>query len=264
MDRRTVLKAGTTAAAGMLLGCRPQDVNPKEELAMLNLRKAENRFHTNWGWLDSHHTFSFGDHYDPRHMGFRALRVINDDRITGGAGFPMHPHKDMEILSYVLDGALEHKDSMGNGSIIKPGDVQRMSAGTGVRHSEFNPQKNDGTHFLQIWLMPDRNGDKPGYEQKQFSAGDRAGTLRLVASKDGRDGSVTIHSSVDLYASVLGKGDEVKHQLAKGRQAWVQVAKGSVVLNGQRLEAGDGASTDDQALILNGAQDAEVLVFDLA
>ncbi len=232
---------------------------------MITIRKANDRFHTDLGWLDSHHTFSFGDHHDPRHMGFRALRVINDDRVTGGAGFPTHPHRDMEIISYVLEGALEHKDSMGTGSVIRPGDVQRMTAGTGVYHSEFNPQPKDGTHFLQIWILPERAGLKPSYEQKHFSAEERAGNLRLIASRDAREGSVAVHQDLDLHAAVLKSGEEVKHTLRKGRHAWVQVASGDVTLNGSTLSPGDGAAvTSESELVLKATSGAEVLLFDLA
>ena len=227
---------------------------------MIITRKAEDRLHSDFGWLDSWHTFSFGDHYDPRFMGFRNLRVINDDTVAKGGGFPTHGHKDMEIISYVLDGALGHKDSMGTGSVIKPGDVRRMSAVTGVRHSEMNA--GDGpTHFLQIWIVPDKPNHKPGYEQKHFPVEARKNTLRLVASNDGRDGSISIHADTEMYATVLD-GGEVVHTLRPGRSAWVHVARGSVRLNGETLGAGDGAAVTDEArLALAG--NGEVLVFDL-
>jgi redox-sensitive bicupin YhaK (pirin superfamily) len=234
---------------------------------MLNLRKANERGHADHGWLDSHHTFSFADYYDPRHMGFRALRVINDDTVAPGRGFGAHPHRDMEIISYVLDGALAHKDSMGTGSVIEPGDVQRMSAGTGVVHSEFNASKTDPVHFLQIWLMPAKNGIKPGYEQKRFTADDKAGRLRLVASPDGRDGSVTVHTDATLYAGLFATGERAELALAPGRHAWIHAARGRVRANGQELAAGDGlAITGEDKIVIEGtdAERGEVLVFDLA
>jgi redox-sensitive bicupin YhaK (pirin superfamily) len=197
-------------------------------------------------------------------MGFRALRVINEDRVTPSQGFPTHGHRDMEIISYVLEGALEHKDSMGTGSVIRPGDVQRMSAGTGVRHSEYNASKTEGVHFMQIWIEPDRRGITPSYEQKTFSEADKRGKLRLVASPDGRDGSVTVHADARLYATALGRGETVTHAIPAGRHAWLQVARGRVLVNGQALEAGDGASSDEGTLTIEGADGAEVLVFDLA
>jgi len=233
---------------------------------MLTLRRAEERGRANFGWLDSRHTFSFGSYFDPAHMGFGALRVINDDRVAGGEGFPPHPHADMEIVSYVLDGALEHKDSLGTGSVIRPGDVQRMSAGSGIRHSEFNASPAVPVHFLQIWIIPERKGLKPGYEQKTFSKEEKRGKLRLVGSRDGRNNSVTIHQDVDLYATVLGEGDTVTHELKRGRKAWVQVARGAVTLNGEALREGDGVAVEEAGkLELAGREnDAEVLLFDLA
>jgi redox-sensitive bicupin YhaK (pirin superfamily) len=231
---------------------------------MITLRPARERGHAEHGWLDSRHTFSFADYHDPKHMGFRALRVINEDRVAPGQGFGTHPHRDMEIISYVLDGALEHKDSMGTGSVIRLGDVQRMSAGTGVLHSEFNASKSAPVHFLQIWILPDRAGLPPGYEQKSFPAGERNNQLRLVASKDGRGGALTVHQDVSLYAALLDAGATVRHPLAPGRHAWVQVARGAVDLGGKRLSAGDGAAVSDEAEIALQAQEAsEVLVFDL-
>jgi redox-sensitive bicupin YhaK (pirin superfamily) len=230
----------------------------------IQVRRAKERGHANHGWLDSYHTFSFADYYDPDFMGFRALRVINEDRVTGGGGFPPHGHRDMEIISYVLEGALAHKDNMGNGSTIKPGEVQRMSAGTGVTHSEMNASKADKVHFLQIWIIPDRPGHKPGYEQKAFSTAERQGTLRVVASPDGRDGSVTIHQDATLSAGLLAPGQSATHALADKRYGWVQVARGSIEVAGQTLEAGDGlAAVGPGALTLTGTSDAEVLVFDL-
>lgn len=232
---------------------------------MITLRKAQDRFHTDIGWLNSHHTFSFGEHHSPEHMGFRTLRVINDDRVAAGGGFPTHGHRDMEILSYVLDGALEHKDSLGTGSVIRPGDVQRMTAGRGVMHSEKNASRTDPVHFLQIWLLPDRGGLPPSYEQKAFSEDERRGTLRLVASPDGRQGSVTVHQDANLYVGLLAAGQQAQHTLSPGRHAWVHVARGSVTLNGMALGTGDGAAvTGETALHLVGQDAAEVLVFDLA
>jgi len=231
---------------------------------MITIRKAAERGGANHGWLDTKHTFSFADYHDPAHMGFRDLRVLNEDRVTPGEGFPTHSHRDMEILSWVLEGELEHRDSMGNGSVIRPGELQRMSAGTGVRHSERNPSDANPLHFLQIWIFPERNGLAPSYEQKDFPEGERRGKLRLVASHDGREGSVTIHQDVRLSTALLEKGDEVSLSIAQGRSAWVQVARGSVDVNGRRLEAGDGAAvTREERLELSNGDGAEVLVFDL-
>lgn len=230
----------------------------------LTVRKSEERGRANFGWLDSKHSFSFGHYHDPKHMGFGPLRVINDDRVAPGGGFPTHPHSDMEIISYVLDGALEHKDSIGTGSVIRPGDVQRMSAGTGIRHSEFNASKSEPVHFLQIWIIPEKKGLAPGYEQKAFSDTDKRGQLRLIGSRDGRNGSVTIHQDVDLYATLLGKGDAVDHMVAAGRGGWVQVARGSVSLNGETLREGDGVAVSTSGpLRIDGLSEAEVLVFDM-
>ena len=232
---------------------------------MLAIRHAEERGTASLGWLNSRHTFSFGHYYDPSFMGFGSLRVINEDEVKPGQGFGTHGHSDMEIISYVLDGALEHKDSMGNGSIIAPGDVQRMTAGTGVRHSEYNASDSDPVHFLQIWILPEKNGLEPGYEQKTFSVEDKRGQLRLVGSRDGRDGSVTIHQDVDFYAAVLSEGEAVSHALAAARKAWLHVARGAVTVNGERLGAGDGAAlTGDQELAIAGLEDTEVLLFDMA
>ena len=231
---------------------------------MITLRKAGERFHTRIGWLDSWHTFSFADHYDPDHMGFRALRVINDDTVQAAQGFGTHPHRDMEILTYVLQGALAHRDSTGGGGVIRPGDVQRMSAGTGVAHSEFNASQTEPVHFLQIWIVPDRPGAAPGYEQKTFSAQERSGKLRLFASRDGRDGSVKINQDAAVHGALLGSGETVSHALLAGRHAWVQVARGAVELNGQRLAAGDGAAvTDERELAIRGLEPSEILLFDL-
>ncbi len=231
---------------------------------MLAIRPADERGLANLGWLDSRHTFSFGHYYDPQFMGFGPLRVINEDRVKPGQGFDTHGHSDMEIISYVLDGALEHKDSLGTGSIIRPGDVQRMTAGTGVRHSEFNASDTDPVHFLQIWVLPEQNGLEPGYEQKAFPDDEKRGRLRLVGSRDGRDGSVTIHQDVDLYASLLASGDELTYELGEGRNGWLQVARGSVRLDDNELSAGDGvALTGDRTLQLAGVDDAEILLFDM-
>jgi len=231
---------------------------------MINIRKSNDRGHADHGWLNTRFTFSFADYYDPEHVQFRTLRVMNDDRVAGGGGFPTHPHRDMEIVTYVLEGALAHKDSMGNGSTIVPGDVQYMSAGTGVAHSEFNASKTDAVHLYQIWMFPDKQGYKPAYHQKNFSDAEKRGKLRLVASPDGRDGSVKIRQDNQLYATVLGAGDTVKHELKPERHAYVQVAKGSVKLNGETLETGDGAEISaEQTLELKGVKEAEVLLFDL-
>ena len=232
---------------------------------MMTIRQASDRGHAQHGWLDSHHTFSFADYYDPQNMGFRNLRVINEDRVAPGQGFGRHPHRDMEIISYVLEGALEHRDSMGTGAVIRPGDVQRMSAGTGVTHSEFNGSKSEPVHFLQIWLMPGQRGIAPSYEQKTFARSDKQGTLRLVASPDGRDGSITVHTDASLYAGVFERGESATHALPAGRHAWVQVVRGAVKVNGRELRAGDGASlSNEPAVQVEGVDGGEVLVFDLA
>jgi quercetin 2,3-dioxygenase len=229
------------------------------------VRPAAERGHADHGWLDTRHTFSFASYRDPAHMGFRSLRVINEDRVKPGEGFGTHAHSDMEILTWVLDGALGHKDSMGNGSVIRPGDLQRMSAGTGVTHSEFNPSPEAGVHFLQIWLLPGERGLPPGYEQKNFPPAERRGRLRLVAARDGREGAVTIHQDADLWTALLGPGESVRHPLAPGRHAWVHVARGSATLNGYALGAGDGAAVSDEPVLeIAGVTEAEVLVFDLA
>ncbi len=236
----------------------------EEEAFVLKIRKASERGHADHGWLDSHHTFSFADYYDPRHMGFRGLRVINDDTVRGGAGFGSHPHNHMEILSYVLDGALAHKDSMGTGSVIERGDVQRMSAGSGVVHSEFNANRDRPVHFLQIWIVPNERVT-PSYEQKRFDDDDKRGRLRLVASRDGRDGSLRIHADANVFATILGRGDRVVHEVPADRGVWIHVARGSASVGGERLSAGDGASTENAGPIaLEGIDDAELLVFDLA
>jgi len=232
---------------------------------MITIRPRDQRGTAKIGWLDSKHTFSFGHYYDPAQMGFRALRVINEDRVIPGAGFPTHGHRDMEIISYVLEGALAHEDSSGTAATIRPGEVQRMTAGTGVRHSEFNASDNEPVHFLQIWILPEQEGLAPGYEQRAFSEEEKRGRLRLVASRDGRDGSVTVHQDVDLYATLLGAEEKVAYDLKPGRHAWVQVARGQATLNGELLKEGDGAAiTKLDTIELEGATDSEVLLFDLA
>jgi quercetin 2,3-dioxygenase len=232
---------------------------------MISIRRGEDRGHADHGWLDSRHTFSFADYYDSEQMGFRALRVINEDRVQPGKGFGTHSHQDMEILSYVLEGGLAHKDSLGTGSTIRPGDVQRMSAGTGVAHSEYNASSSEPVHFLQIWLLPARKGLPPSYQQKNFPEAARRGRLRLVASPDGREESLTIHQDAAVYAGLLDKGQLATLSLGKGRGAWVQVARGEVQLNGQSLRAGDGAAVSNEPeLKLQGVTPAELLVFDLA
>lgn len=232
---------------------------------MITLRPADQRGYFQNEWLESWHSFSFGEYYDAAHMGFAALRVINDDRVAPGQGFATHGHRDMEIVTYVLAGALEHKDSLGNGSVMRPGDVQRMSAGTGIRHSEFNHSRAEPVHLLQIWILPEREGLPPGYEQTHFPVMERQGTLRLVGSRDGRDGSVTIHQDVNLYASVLSAGETVTQMTVPGRHVWVQVARGNVTLNGVKMQAGDGAAvTGENAVTLAALTDAEFLLFDLA
>jgi redox-sensitive bicupin YhaK (pirin superfamily) len=233
---------------------------------MIQIRPAKERGHANHGWLDTYHTFSFSDYFDPKHMGFRSLRVINEDRVKGGYGFPTHPHQDMEIITYVLEGSLEHKDSMGTGSTIRPGEIQKMSAGTGIRHSEFNPSKTEAVHLLQIWILPEKKGLRPMYEQKAIPAEEKKGKLRLLGSPEGGDGKVTIYQDAKLYATELAPGDSVQHELESGRYAWVQVARGKISLNGKTLQAGDGAAvTNEQKLELAGVGDkSEVLLFDLA
>jgi len=231
---------------------------------MIALRKSGDRGHANHGWLDSYHTFSFADYYDPGHMEFSSLRVINEDRVVPGSGFPRHGHRDMEIISYVLEGALEHKDSMGNGSAITPGEVQRMSAGTGVMHSEYNASKTEPVHFLQIWIVPDVTGIAPEYEQKRFTDAEKQGRLCLVASPDGREGSLKIHQDALLYATLLSKGDVVTHVPKQGRKLYVHVARGEARVNDDVLHAGDGARIIDEGRVaLAGEDKAEVLLFDL-
>jgi quercetin 2,3-dioxygenase len=232
---------------------------------MMQIRRGSERGRTQLDWLDSRHSFSFGDYHDPEHMGFRTLRVLNDDRVRPGQGFGTHPHRDMEIVTFVLAGALEHRDSLGNGSVIRPGDVQRMSAGTGVLHSEFNPSPTEPTRFLQIWVLPERRGLPAGYEQRTFSEAERRGRLRIVAARDGRDGAVTIHQDAEIWMGLLGKGERASHPLRRGRHAWVQVASGEVRLGDATLGEGDGAALSGEAAVeIEGASAAEVLVFDLA
>ncbi|MGE0546089.1 MAG: pirin family protein [Kofleriaceae bacterium] len=232
---------------------------------MMTLRRAAERGRANHGWLDSRHTFSFANYYDRRHMGFRALRVINDDRVAAGRGFGAHPHRDMEILSYVLEGSLVHKDSTGVGAVIRPGDVQRMSAGTGVMHSEYNGSSVDSVHFLQIWLMPAKQGVKPSYEQKTFNDDDKRGKLVLVASPTGEAGSVVINADARVYAGILAAGNATRLELAPGRGAWIHVARGNVRVGGEQLRAGDGVAIEDEHTVaINGVNEGELLVFDLA
>jgi len=275
LSRRGALTAlgglGVASATG-LAGClrSPSEDGQRPiaritEDSMFTLRPAVERGHADHGWLDTRHTFSFADYHDPRHMGFRALRVINEDRVQPGAGFPTHPHRDMEIISYILEGGLEHRDSMGNGSVIRPGEVQRMTAGTGVLHSEFNASSDALVHFLQIWIVPSERGLTPGYEQKSFEPADARGRMRLVASPDGAHGSVTIHQDASLYVGVFSRGDAARHDLAPGRHAWVQVARGEAEVNGHRLTAGDGAALSGEAGVrITGTSSGELLVFDLA
>ncbi len=231
----------------------------------ITLRRSQERGHANFGWLDSYHSFSFGNYYDPDHMGFRALRVINQDVIAPGGGFPTHPHRDMEIITYVLDGAVEHKDSLGTGSIIRPGEIQRMTAGTGIRHSEFNPSLTDPLHLLQIWILPEAADLAPSYEQKATDLAAYSGQLRLIASRDGRDGSVIVHQDVNLYGAQLRPQDQVTFELKPGRAAWIQVARGQVIVQDRPLESGDAAAVEhlDQ-ITLTASSDAEILLFDLA
>jgi redox-sensitive bicupin YhaK (pirin superfamily) len=231
---------------------------------MISLRRASERGYVDFGWLRSFHTFSFGDYYDPRHMGFSRLRVINEDRIAPGSGFPTHGHRDMEILSYVLEGELAHQDSMGNGSVIRPGDVQRMSAGTGVRHSEYNHARDATTHFLQIWIEPNVTGIAPGYEERNFPSDEKRGRMRLVASPDGADGSVRIHQDARMYVALVDGDEAVEHKLNPARQTYVHVARGEVEVNGQKLGAGDAAMLSrENQLDLKAGNKSEVLTFDL-
>ena len=231
---------------------------------MMVIRPGAARGHFDHGWLDTYHTFSFASYHDPQHMGFRSLRVINEDRVKPGEGFGTHAHRDMEILTWVLEGALEHKDSMGNGSIIRPGDIQRMSAGTGVTHSEFNPSRDEPVHLLQIWLLPRQRGLSPGYEEKRFLPETRRGGLRLIAARDGREGAVTIHQDADLWTALVEPGESVGHVLVPGRHAWLHVAAGAISANGLALRAGDGAAiSDEKAIEVTASERSEILLFDL-
>jgi len=232
---------------------------------MIQLRRSDERGGGDHGWLKTHHTFSFSDYWDPRWMGFRSLRVINEDWVAPNTGFPMHPHRDMEIITYILEGKLGHKDSLGTGSVILPGDGQRMTAGRGIRHSEFNPSTTEPVHLLQIWILPEKEGLQPSYEQESFPEAEKQGKLRLIASRDGGDGSVHINQDAQLYVSLLKPGQEVAHEFAPGRHGWLQVARGAVELNGQTMNQGDGAAiSDEKKLTIKGTADAEVLLFDLA
>jgi len=231
---------------------------------MLTMRRSQDRGAADFGWLDTKHTFSFGHYFDPKWEQFRDLRVINEDFVAAGRGFPTHPHRDMEIITYVLEGALEHRDSTGGGEVIRPHDVQRMSAGTGITHSEFNHSKTERVHLLQIWILPERRGLKPGYEQKAIPPEEKRGKLRLIASRDAREGSVTVHQDLSLYATLLAPGQSVTHALAAQRHAWVQVAGGEVTVNGERLSQGDGLGISEVAEVkITGEKDAHVLLFDL-
>lgn len=232
---------------------------------MFYIRKCKDRGHANFGWLDSYHSFSFGQYYDPNFMGFGPLRVINDDRIAGGGGFPMHPHDNMEIVTYMLGGGLSHKDSLGSGSTIRRGDVQRMTAGTGIRHSEFNASASEEAHLLQIWMLPEARGLEPSYEEKRLGEEERRGRLQLIASRGARDGSVHINQDIDLYASILNADDKLAHTFRPGRLGWVQVALGSVAVNGSELKQGDAvAIADIDAITIEGrSKDAEILLFDM-
>lgn len=232
---------------------------------MITVRKSEERGGGNYGWLNTKHTFSFSDYWDPRWMGFRSLRVMNEDHVAPASGFPTHPHSDMEIITYVLEGKLEHKDSLGTGSVILPGDGQRMTAGRGIRHSEYNPSNNEQVHLYQIWILPEKKGLEPSYEQKSFPTQEKQGKLRLIASPDAKDGSVKINQDARLYVSLLAPGEEVAHSFGKNRHGWLQIARGSVELNGETLQQGDGAAiSDEQKLTVKATKDSEVLLFDLA
>ena len=232
---------------------------------MITIRRSNERGHFNHGWLNTYHTFSFDQYYDPRYMGFRTLRVINEDFVAAARGFPQHGHRDMEIITYILEGALKHEDSMGNGSVIRPGDVQRMTAGTGVRHSEQNASDSERVHLLQIWILPHTVGLEPGYEQKAFTEDERRERLRLIASEDGRDGSVEVHQDVTLYASILAAGSEVEHAMDERRYAWIQVARGAISVNGEKADQGDGVVVVGESNVrISADKDAELLLFDLA
>lgn len=232
---------------------------------MIRIRRSEDRGHFNHGWLDTYHTFSFGDYYDPQHMGFQSLRVMNEDRVQPGQGFGMHPHRDMEIVTCVLEGALEHRDSLGNGSVLRPGEFQHMSAGTGIRHSEFNPSRTEPVHLYQIWLLPARTGLPPTYRQKWFPDDEKRGRWRLVASPDGRDGSLTIRQDARIFLALLDPGQQTAHELPPGRHAWLQVLRGAVELGDDSLAAGDGAAvSDERHLAVRAVEPSEGMLFDLA
>lgn len=256
-------RSGLCAAADCVPKSKP---GPYTDATMITLRPAAARGVANFGWLDSRHTFSFGGYRDPGHMGFGPLRVINEDRVQPGMGFGTHGHSDMEIISYVLEGALEHKDSIGTGSVIRPGDVQRMSAGSGIQHSEFNHSKTAPVHFLQIWLIPEKTGLRPGYEQKRFEDADKRGRLRLIASPDGQEGSVVVHLDAKLYASMLNKGERISYSPPTGRKLWLQVARGGLALGGKELTAGDGAAIEGERVLSISAHSdgTEFLLFDMA
>jgi redox-sensitive bicupin YhaK (pirin superfamily) len=237
----------------------------KEEHAMIQIRRSEERGHFNYGWLDTYHTFSFAEYYDPNHRQFRSLRVMNEDRVAPGKGFGTHPHRDMEIVTYVLEGALEHKDSMGNGEVLRPGEFQRMSAGTGITHSEFNPSPTEPVHLYQIWILPERKGIEPSYEQKRFAEEERHNRMRLVASRDAAEGSLLIHQDARIFLSTIGGGEQINHELADGRHAWLQVLRGTVSLDGHELNASDGAALgEEHRLTIQARRDAEIMLFDLA
>jgi redox-sensitive bicupin YhaK (pirin superfamily) len=269
-----LVACGFAASAGLRSGaawillhwsCREFSSANEAASAMIQVRKSHERGHFNHGWLDTYHTFSFGDYRDPRYMHFRALRVMNEDRVAAGQGFGMHPHRDMEIVTYVLEGELEHRDSMGNGEVLRTGELQRMTAGTGVMHSEFNPSPTEPVHLYQIWLFPEQKGLAPGYEQKAFLEEEKQNRWRVVASRDAREGSLTIHQDADLHLARLERGRRLEYSLRPGRHAWLQVLRGRVDLNGQNLQAGDGAAASDEAMLaLEVPEEAEVLLFDLA
>jgi len=269
LHRRDLLKAGAAAAAaaaGSLLGSGTAVGAPRTAQARprLVVRRDLERGRADHGWLKARFSFSFSRYYDPRHMGFRGLRVLNEDRIAAGRGFAMHPHKDMEIITYVLEGALQHRDNMGNGSVIVPGEVQRMSAGRGIRHSEFNPSKKQGTHLLQIWIQPTTTGIKPSWSQRKFPAAQREGRLQLVASPNGTQGSLAIHADARLYTAVLRPKSPLVYETPKGRHTWIQVARGGLSVNGVKLVAGDAVRTSDAGrLVLKTIRSAEILIFDL-
>jgi hypothetical protein len=261
----TGLMGGTLLARGESPpGPRASRKTGEKEYPMITVRPSEARGHANHGWLDSHHTFSFADYYDPSYMGFRALRVINEDRVAPRSGFGTHPHRDMEIITYVLSGQIEHRDSMGSLGVLRAGEVQRMTAGTGVLHSEMN-RSGQELHFLQIWILPERKGLTPSYEQKAFSEQERQGRFRLVVSPEGQDGSLKVHQDMRLYSTLLGKGEKAEHALAPGRHAWLQVARGAGTLNGVELKAGDGVAVSEESrLVLAASEPLEALLFDLA